>query len=125
MKKGIAIGFLLAMMSIAGYANENIIFDAELVSEINKIHIIDSADLTIKDLQNRNGNIIIEKCIGVVLDTDGNGKVLNYADPDYDYISYKSIANANVDDLIMTYFIYNPYNNFEDDILFRIDYIIA
>lgn len=125
MKKGIAIGFLLAMMSVVGYANENISFDAELASEINKIQIIDSADLTMEDLQNRNGNIIIEKCIGTLLDADGNGKVLNYADPDYYYISYKSVANANIGDIIMTYFIYNPDNNIEDDILFRIDYIIA
>ena len=96
---------------------------AELLSETNMIEIIDSSDLTIEMLRNRNGKIIIEKCIGVVTDNNGNGKLMN-GDPEYNYISYKGVENIDFGDVILTYFVYNPDNNVEDDILHRFDFII-
>lgn len=88
------------------------------------IEIINSSQLSIKKLQNRNGTIIIEKCIGKVLDSKGNGEVLNCNNPKQNYISYRSVENAGKSDILLTYFIYNPETNAEDDIIFRFDYIM-
>lgn len=99
-------------------------FYRELSEEIGAIEIVDSADLSLEDLENRKGKIIIEKCIGVVENSDGDGKVLNCADPDYYYISYRSVEDFQEGDTILTYFIYNPDTNYADDILERFDYVI-
>ena len=93
-------------------------------TEIPSVQVYDSSDLTLEMLQNRNGNIVIEKCLGTVIDEHGNGYLLNPTDPDHDYISYASVENAEKDDNIVTYFIYNPETNTEDDIIFRFDYIM-
>ena len=90
---------------------------------ISRTQIIYSSKLTIADLQNRKGNIIIEKCIGTVTDLNGNGEVLNCTNPDYSYISYSN-TKANIGDIVLTYFVYNPVNNVEDDIIFRFDFIL-
>ncbi len=105
-------------------ANDPVNFYREMVEDMEPIRIIDSADLTMEMLQNRKGTIIIEKTIGVVNDKEGNGKVLNCANPDYDYIGYRSVPNADIGDVILTYFVYNPDNNIEDDIMERFDFII-
>lgn len=99
-------------------------FYRELSEEIGAIEIVDSADLSLEDLENRKGKIIIEKCIGVVENSDGDGRVLNCVDPDYYYISYRSVEDFQEGDTILTYFIYNPDTNYADDILERFDYVI-
>lgn len=96
----------------------------ECYEEMYPIRIYDSDDLTMEMLQNRKGTIIIEKCIGVVNDKEGNGKLLNCSNPEYFYISYKSVPKATTGDVILTYFVYNPDNNIEDDIMERFDFII-
>lgn len=134
MKKGIAMFLSIAI----GFAFGNLIYHTilaapekgslefydELVEDMEIIQIIDSDKLTMEMLQNRNGKIIIEKVIGQVTDSKGNGRVLNCTSPEYDYISYKSVENANIGDVILTYFVYNPDNNIEDDIMERFDLII-
>lgn len=105
-------------------AADMIDFYRNLADEISVIEICDSADLTIEDLQNRNGKLIIEKCIGRVENADKDGRVLNYTDPDYYYISYRSVEDCKEGDIVLTYFIYNPDTNYEDDILERFDYVI-
>lgn len=99
-------------------------FYRELSEKIGAIEIVDSADLSLEDLENRKGKIIIEKCIGVVENSDGDGRILNCADPDYYYISYRSVEDFQEGDTILTYFIYNPDTNYTDDILERFDYVI-
>lgn len=99
-------------------------FYRNLSDEIGAIKIIDSADLSLEDLKNRKGKIIIEKCIGVVENSDGDGKVLNCYDSNYDYISYRSVEDFQVRDTILTYLIYNPDTSYTDDILERFDYVI-
>lgn len=99
-------------------------FYQQLVEDLEIIEIYDSSELTLEMLQNKDRKIIIEKCIGVVENSDGDGKILNPCDSDYDYISYKSVEDFQVGDTILTYFIYNPDTNFTDDILERFDYII-
>lgn len=99
-------------------------FYRNISDEIRAIEIIDSADLSLEDLENRKGKIIIEKCIGVVENSDGDGKVLNCYDSNYDYISYRSVEDFQVGDTILTYLIYNPDTSYTDDILERFDYVI-
>ena len=125
---------LFATIAIfASVAFSTVAFSAERVDEYRKIaddldiiQVYDAEDLTIDILENRNedGKIIIEKVIGQVLDSKGNGKVLNTDDEYFNYISYKYVKGARVGDVILSYFIYNPDTNGEDDILDRFDYII-
>ena len=84
--------------------------------------VIDSSELTLETLQNRNGKLIIEKVIGVVDDaTNGNGHDINNKNAYINYSRVKGIQNGSV---ICTYFIYNPNTNYADDIIARFDYII-
>ena len=57
------------------FKSDSLDFYRELSEEIGAIEIIDSADLSLEDLENRKGKIIIEKCIGVVENSDGDGKI--------------------------------------------------
>ena len=86
------------------------------------IEIINSYDLTIEELQSRNGKLIIEVVIGQV-DNFVTGAGHQLDNPDY-YISYKGVEGIANGNIICTYFIYNPENNYEDDIMYRYDYII-
>lgn len=86
------------------------------------IEIINSCDLTLEMLQNRNGKLIIEKVIGEVDNfVTGAGHILD--NPDY-YISYAGVDGISNGNIICSYMIYNPDNNYEDDIIYRFDYII-
>ncbi len=86
------------------------------------IEIVNSCDLTLEELQNRNGKLIIEKVIGEVDNfITGAGHVVD--NPNY-YISYAGMEGISNGNIICSYMIYNPDNNFEDDIIYRFDYII-
>ena len=56
---------------------------------------------------------------GICLDDDGNGQI--YTDSKYNYISYK-YTDATTGDELITYDLLNPFNNYCDDIVIRIDY---
>ena len=104
-------------------------FYKNLVEELDFLKVYDSSELTLELLINRNENLIIEKCIGEVINSEGNGRVLNgnydgNFDSEYYYINYSSVEGADTGDIILTYFIYNPDTNYDDDILLRFDYII-
>lgn len=86
------------------------------------ISIVNSYDLTIEELQSRNGKLIIEVVIGQV-DNFVTGAGHQLDNPDF-YISYKGVEGISNGNIICTYFIYNPENNYEDDIVYRYDYII-
>lgn len=126
---GMILGTIVAcipwgMLTPAPKANDPVDFYREMVDEMEPLRVIDSEDLTMEMLQNRKGTIIIEKVIGVANDNEGNGKILNAKNPDYFYISYKSVPNVKKGNVILTYFVYNPDNNIEDDIMERFDFII-
>jgi len=91
------------------------------------VQVFDTSEYSADMLRNRDGKIMIEECIGVVTGTalDGSlcGKILNCGNPEYDYIGYRGI-DAEIGDVILSYFIYNPDTEFEDDILYRFDYVI-
>lgn len=125
MKKIIAIAALIGTIATAtpAYA-ETIDFYNHLVDNLNIIQIYEVDDLDCDILENRNGNIIIEKIIGKVLNTDGDGIIINTEDDYYNYISYRGVKDAQVGDIILTYCIYNPDTAYTDDIIDRFDYII-
>lgn len=89
--------------------------------------LYDSSELTADILESRKGTTIIERCIGFVTNGQtGDGAILNAADKNYNYISYRSIGQEYCDGtVILTYLIYNPDNNYIDDITERYDFVIS
>lgn len=84
--------------------------------------VIDSGDLTIEMLESRNGKLIIERAIGVVTDAEtGAGHMIDNAN---EYISYSCVKGIKSGNVMCTYFVYNPDNNYYDDIVSRFDYVI-
>ena len=73
-------------------------------------------------LENRDGKLVVERAIGVVLDEDGNGKIINCQYFPDCYIHYSC---GGVGDVIESYFVYNPDTDYYDDIMDRYDYIIG
>ena len=87
----------------------------------NICQLYDSSELTEDILANRQGKLIIEKCIGTVIDDEKNGAIQN-VDSDYNYISYADVDCAK-GDTIITYLIYNPETNYTDDVIKRFDFV--
>lgn len=93
----------------------------EIVTEEDRFEIIDCSDLTLEELENRDGKLIVERIVGEVLDEEGNGRVINAPDGEEFYIYY-DVEKFKVGDIVVSYCIYNPDNNAPDDILKRFDY---
>lgn len=104
-------------------ASESIEFYNMIAENLEIIQVYDTDDLDYNILVNRDGKIIIEKTIGRVENSDGDGKIINTKSRN-NYISYKYVEDAEVGDIILTYCIYNPDTEYEDDIIARFDYII-
>lgn len=97
-------------------------YKAKETTSLDFAQIIDANELSLEELESRNGNLIIERTIGVVDDsTNGDGHEVNDKNS---YICYASVDGISNGDIICTYFIYNPETNYADDILMRFDYII-
>lgn len=69
-------------------------------------------------LENRKGKIIVEVIEAVVMDDDGNA-----SDSFGFYVKYDS-GKYEKGDRVQTAFVYNPENNYLDDILYRVDTLI-
>lgn len=96
---------------------------AERIEEKNHLNVIDTSDLTYKMITRRKGKILVERVIGKVKNNKGDGQVLNNGDnTEYNYICYKNHIDCKKGDIIVTYVLYNPENNIEDDIIARWDY---
>lgn len=93
-----------------------------LLTANTKIYSVN--ELTDDMLVDRNGKIIIEEIIGEVTSVDGDGRILNCADPNYNYISYRRVDNITVGDTIKTYCVYNPFSDYEDDVVMRFDFVV-
>lgn len=93
----------------------------ETETQDNICQLYDSSDLTEDILANRQGKLIIEKCIAIVSDDEKNGIIQN-ADSDYNYISYAGVDCAK-GDTVITYLIYNPNTNYTDDVVERFDFV--
>ena len=83
----------------------------------NICQLYDSSELTEDVLANRQGKLIIEKCIGTVIDDEKNGSL-----EDGSYISYADVDCVK-GDTVITYLIYNPNTNYIDDVIDRIDFV--
>ena len=107
-------------------------FFDNMIKDVNTIEIYDTSELTPQIMANRNGKIIVEKIIGEVTSHKLDGEILNcnaddggYTNKDGgNYISYERVDGAKEGDKIVTYFIYNPFTNAQDDVLTRMDFII-
>ena len=134
MKRIIATLFIIIALVISATPTETVNAKSKLAKyrklakqiEINNgFTAIDSADC-VDEYWNHKGTVFVERIIGKVKDNNGNGKVLNLApdNKEYDYISYANVK-ANKGDIVVTYLLYNPETNGEDDIIARWDYIIV
>nr|DAR46190.1 MAG TPA: hypothetical protein [Caudoviricetes sp.] len=97
----------------------------EVVKAVPITKVIDCNDLTEEMLTTRaERNVMyIERIIGKVTDNAKNGKVLNPPVDGGYYISYASVEDARKGDTIITYCVYNPYSNWDDDVIERWDFI--
>lgn len=98
---------------------------SEAVKAAPMVKVIDCNDLTEKMLTTRaDHNIMyIERIYGIVTDNEKNGKVLNPPEDGGYYISYASVEDAEIGDTIITYCVYNPFSNYDDDVIERWDFI--
>ena len=107
-------------------------FYDSMIQNVNAIEIYDTSELTPQIMANRSGKIIVEKVIGKVTSNNLDGEILNcnvndggYGNKDGgNYISYERVDEAKKGDKIVTYFVYNPFNNEQDDVMTRLDFII-
>ena len=96
--------------------NVNVI-PSETETQDNICQVYDSSELTEDILANRQGKLIIEKCVGKVTDDEKNGSL-----EDGSYISYENV-DCIKGNTIVTYLIYNPNTNYTDDVIDRIDFV--
>lgn len=99
------------------YDFEPTVINAKSNANDNICEIYDTEDLTEDILTNRQGKLIIEKCIGTVIDDEKNGSLENGS-----YISYENVDCVK-GNTIVTYLIYNPDTNYTDDVVNRFDYV--
>ena len=70
---------------------------------------------------------IVERVIGIVTNKErkSDGRILNTDSEQYNYISYNGCdLEYTTGTIIVTYLMYNPNTNYEDDIIERYDYIL-
>ena len=128
LKKVITI--TLATVSIIGNVTSAPV-QARTFSDVAKnapiTRVIDCDKLTEKMLTHRSNKkrhiMYIERIYGIVTDNKKNGKVLNPPVDGGYYISYASVDDAEIGDTIITYCVYNPYSNYDDDVIERWDFI--
>ena len=107
-------------------------FYDSMIQDVKAIEIYDTSELTPQVMANRNGKIIVEKIIGEVTSHKLDGEILNcnaddggYTNKDGgNYISYKRVEGAKEGDKVLTYFVYSPFSNEQDDVMTRLDFII-
>ena len=125
-----AITITLATVSIIGNVTSAPV-QARTFSDVAKnapiTRVIDCDKLTEKMLTHRSNKkrhiMYIERIVGRVTDNKKNGKVLNPPKNGGYYISYRSVKNARKGDLVITYCVYNPFSNYDDDVIERWDFI--
>ena len=113
------------------YNSQTELYD-EMIENVSTMIIYDTDDLTPEIMANRNGKIIVEKIVGKVTNDKLDGEILNcnvenggYTNKDGgNYINYERVDGAKKGDKILTYYIYSPFTNEQDDVLTRLDFII-
>lgn len=123
-----AITITLATLTVIGnITSVNATEYTKAVKAAPMVKVIDCDKLTEKMLTHRSSKkhhiMYIERIVGRVTDNKKNGKVLNPPKDGGYYISYASVKGARKGDLIVTYCVYNPYSNYDDDVIERWDFI--
>ena len=118
----------LATLTVIGNTTSAPVNATEYTEEVKAapmVKIIDCNDLTEEMLTTRKDHNVmyIERIIGKVTDNEKNGTVLNPPVDGGYYISYASVKGARKGDLIITYCVYNPFSNYDDDVIERWDFI--
>lgn len=114
------------------YYNSQVEFYDNMIEDANTMEIYNTSELTPQIMANRNGKVIVEKIVGKVINDRLDGEILNcdieeggYTNKDGEnYISYQRVDGAKKGDKILTYYIYNPFTNEQDDVMTRLDFII-
>lgn len=114
------------------YYNSQVEFYDNMIEDTNTMEIYNTSELTPQIMANRNGKVIVEKIVGKVTNDRLDGEILNcdieeggYTNKDGgNYISYQRVDGAKKGDKILTYYIYNPFTNEQDDVMTRLDFII-
>ena len=106
---------------------EDLFVEDVLAKTPYEYELYDASELFAEVLENRNGLVIVERCIGFVTNKEtGDGRVLNALDENYNYISYRSVTEDYCDGTVfVSYMIYNPENNYVDDIIERYDFVLS
>ena len=103
----------------------NIPTSSQLGLSTHPVMVFSPDELTLEILENRNGAVVIEMLISRIDSVEtGDGTVLNTSDPVFNYISFREYLkthDANDGDIMLTYCVYNPDSNGEDDIIIRFD----
>lgn len=120
-----AINLMCCAPSMArdpGISDDIEVIEARFLAAFSDVSVYDSSELTGEILVARDG-MVIERVIGVVENGNGDGRVLNCEDSEFNYISYRECnIRYSVGDIILTYLIYDPLGNGEDDIIDRYDF---
>ena len=85
-------------------------------TEIYYINSVEDFDRCTYAVQNRNGKIIIEVVRAVIISDNGDARIT----ADGSYIKY-SADDVQTGDTMETVLVYNPSNNYVDDIMYRAD----
>lgn len=105
---------------------ESCLVDLLAAAGHENIVVYDSSELTAEILENRRGTTVVERCFGMVKNAEsGDGIILNPEDKDYNYISYRGVYWPLSDGtILLSYMVYNPDNNYIDDIAERYDFVL-
>lgn len=119
-----------AIITIDNYTE----FDEIVVSQVsekydNVIKLYDSSRLSLDTIENRNGSVIVERCICYVDtydDGEGSATILNAFDEDYSYMHYSGLSEEiNIGTIVVSYFVYNPDTNYIDDTTDIYDFVLT
>ena len=107
------------------YSEAEEFFLKDFERRFSDYELYDSGDLTAEMLENRNGKLIVERCVGIVSDAEtGDGTILN-SDPDSYYISYSRVDGVKNGTVVVSYMVYSTTDNFIDGIEERFDYVVS
>lgn len=123
MKKILIILCLVFLVSMTSSGETKADFYNQMADNLELLTVMQPDEITEDYIINRNGKLVIEKFIGIVLNDQGDGRILN-TESEYNYICYSCVDNVKHGNIILTYCIYNPDSNYSDDIVARYDYVI-
>lgn len=120
---------LKTYMGFVGYEYEDTLIMGLSEKYQCDISIDDCADITLEELEHRSGSgeVIVERCVGRVLNENLDGVILDAPDAG-NYISYRSYQGNDPiceGTLMITYLVYNPETNYCDDIIDRYDCVVS